>query len=57
INQDGTVSRIHNWHAMTEAERERTQRVIAKRNQSRSAVLRKEEGSKQGDSRAKEGVE
>lgn len=42
---------------MTEAERERTQRVIAKRNQSRSAVLRKEEESKQGDSRAKEGVE
>ncbi|KAF8556782.1 hypothetical protein OG21DRAFT_1395595, partial [Imleria badia] len=32
VNNDGTLSRIANWENMTEAERERTTRVIAARN-------------------------
>ncbi|KAN0080089.1 hypothetical protein V8E55_009655 [Tylopilus felleus] len=32
VNSDGTLSRIANWENMTEAERERTTRVIAARN-------------------------
>lgn len=40
VNKDGTLSRIHNWDKMTDAERERTLRVLGKRNQSRMADLR-----------------
>lgn len=39
LNSDGTTSRIANWHAMTESERETTKRLIAKRNQKRAAEL------------------
>ncbi|KIX93951.1 uncharacterized protein Z520_10288 [Fonsecaea multimorphosa CBS 102226] len=35
INSDGTLSRIHNWAEMTELERERTLRILGKRNQLR----------------------
>ena len=35
INSDGTLSRIHNWTEMTEAERGRTLRILGKRNQLR----------------------
>lgn len=40
VNKDGTLSRIHNWAAMTEGERERTLRVLGKRNQVRMADIR-----------------
>lgn len=40
VNSDGTLSRIHNWAGMTDAERERTVRVLNKRNQSRMNGLR-----------------
>ncbi|KAF9234596.1 hypothetical protein BU15DRAFT_8782, partial [Melanogaster broomeanus] len=32
VNSDGTLSRIANWESMTEAERDRTMRVITTRN-------------------------
>ena len=40
VNKDGTLSRITNWPEMHEVERERTLRVIAKRNEKRLADLR-----------------
>ena len=39
VNSDGTIARIANWHSMTEAEQQRTLRVIGKRNRSRMAAL------------------
>lgn len=43
MNKDGTLSRIHNWASMTDGERERTLRVLGKRNQLRMGELRGEE--------------
>lgn len=43
INKDGTLSRIHNWAQMTEPERERTVRVLGKRNMLRKEAILKEE--------------
>ena len=40
VNSDGTLSRIANWHEMTEAEQQKTLRVVGKRNQSRMAALK-----------------
>jgi len=40
VNQDGTMSRISNWHQMTEAEQKNTLRVLGKRNQQRLRALR-----------------
>ncbi|KAH7922521.1 hypothetical protein BV22DRAFT_1131377 [Leucogyrophana mollusca] len=37
VNSDGTLSRIANWESMTEAERDRTMRVLAARNKIRLA--------------------
>jgi hypothetical protein len=49
INSDGTLSRIHNWAEMTEAERERTLRILGKRNQlRRENILAAEEESENG---------
>ncbi|KAE8226200.1 hypothetical protein CF319_g1170 [Tilletia indica] len=49
VNTDGTLSRIHNWSSMTESERERTLRVLGKRNKLRIADLRAtEEGGSGG---------
>lgn len=42
INKDGTTARITNWHKMTSDEKERTLRVITKRNRERLAVLKQE---------------
>lgn len=39
VNSDGTLSRIHNWANMTDSERERTAKVLGKRNKSRLAAL------------------
>ncbi|KAK0521553.1 hypothetical protein OC834_006619 [Tilletia horrida] len=44
VNSDGTLSRIHNWASMTQGERERTLRVLGKRNQLRIADLQGKEG-------------
>ncbi|KIW65734.1 hypothetical protein PV04_07960 [Phialophora macrospora] len=49
INSDGTLSRIHNWAEMTEAERERTLRILGKRNQlRRENILAAEEENENG---------
>ena len=39
LNEDGTMSRISNWHDMTEQEHEMTLKLIAKRNATRRAKL------------------
>lgn len=43
VNTDGTLSRIHNWAQMSEAERERTAKVLGRRNKARLAVLEEQE--------------
>lgn len=43
VNSDGTLSRIANWAEMTEGERERTIKVLSKRNQIRMATLKSQE--------------
>lgn len=43
VNSDGTLSRIANWADMTEGERERTIKVLSKRNQIRMATLKSQE--------------
>ncbi|KAH9224443.1 hypothetical protein DL95DRAFT_279293, partial [Leptodontidium sp. 2 PMI_412] len=40
VNVDGTLSRISNWDAMADVERENTLRVIGRRNKARLEVLR-----------------
>lgn len=44
VGRDGTVSRIANWHELSEIERRNTLRVLGKRNQVRLAALRGEDG-------------
>jgi len=39
VNEDGTLSRITNWAQMTVEERERTVRVLGKRNKLRLEQL------------------
>ena len=40
VHKDGTISRIANWHEMTEIEKQTTLRVLGKRNQLRLGNLR-----------------
>ncbi|KAK4460297.1 hypothetical protein QBC42DRAFT_272651 [Cladorrhinum samala] len=40
VGRDGTLSRIANWHEMSEFERENTLRILGKRNQLRLKNLR-----------------
>ncbi|ROW03919.1 hypothetical protein VSDG_01002 [Cytospora chrysosperma] len=40
VHKDGTLSRIANWHEMTDIERRNTVRVLVKRNQIRLSALR-----------------
>ncbi|KAI2631611.1 hypothetical protein GGS21DRAFT_522243 [Xylaria nigripes] len=40
VNENGTLSRIANWDAMADIERENTLRILRKRNQMRLAKLR-----------------
>jgi predicted Fe-S protein YdhL (DUF1289 family) len=40
VGRDGTISRIANWHEMTDIERQNTLRVLGKRNQLRLGNLR-----------------
>eukprot|EP00959_Pyramimonas_sp_CCMP1952_P461418 9481539-Pyramimonas_sp.AAC.1 len=52
INTDGTMSRINNWHELTEREQQNTLRLISKRNkQRRDALLAqaKADGEQSGD--------
>lgn len=47
VNVDGTMSRISNWDAMADIEKENTLRIIGKRNQVRLKALREKEGIKE----------
>ncbi|KAH7336424.1 hypothetical protein BKA65DRAFT_553075 [Rhexocercosporidium sp. MPI-PUGE-AT-0058] len=50
VNVDGTLSRISNWDAMAEVERENTLRVIGRRNKVRLETLKaKEREGKEGE--------
>ncbi|KAF9357904.1 hypothetical protein BGX34_009145 [Mortierella sp. NVP85] len=40
VNEDGTMSRIDNWHEMTEIERNNVRRILLKRNAHRLERLR-----------------
>lgn len=42
INKDGTTSRITNWDGMNEDERERTVRILSRRNRQRMAKLKED---------------
>ena len=44
VNEDGSLSRIANWAALSERERDVAKRRISKRNQERLAALRAAEG-------------
>lgn len=44
VNKDGTLSRITNWTAMSEIERQNTLRILGKRNQARREALKGMEG-------------
>lgn len=44
VNSDGTLSRIANWASMAESEKERTLRILSKRNMLRQEKLKSEEG-------------
>lgn len=52
VNSDGTLSRIHNWQTMSDAERERTARLVNKRNQTRLQALRESAGNDDDDAAA-----
>lgn len=43
VNTDGTVSRIANWENMAEAEKERTLKILGKRNKLRLEKLSAED--------------
>jgi predicted Fe-S protein YdhL (DUF1289 family) len=40
VNEDGTISRINNWHEMTEIEKNNVNRILLKRNRQRLAKLK-----------------
>lgn len=40
VNSDGTLSRIKNWAQMSDIEKERAKRLIAKRNKSRMDTIK-----------------
>ena len=39
LNTDGSMSRITNWHKLTDSEKENTKRLVIVRNAKRRAVL------------------
>jgi hypothetical protein len=49
VNKDGTLSRITNWTAMSEIERQNTLRILGKRNQARREALKGKEESGGGE--------
>ncbi|KAG0276460.1 hypothetical protein BGZ95_007507 [Linnemannia exigua] len=42
VNEDGTMSRIDNWHEMADIEKANVRRILLKRNESRLTRLRAE---------------
>lgn len=52
INKDGSTSRITNWDKMTPEERERTIRILSKRNRQRIAVLKEQQLQQEQEKKA-----
>lgn len=58
INSDGTMSRINGWENLTEGEREKSLRLIAKRNKARKETLLSQfEAEQQQDQRKDETIQ
>ena len=49
MNKDGSMSRITNWHEMTEPEQAATLRFVAKRNAKRRKALLKAQAEEAGE--------
>lgn len=52
VNEDGTLSRIANWPEMSQLERERTVRILGKRNKLRLDNLKAAQPAPDGDANA-----
>lgn len=52
VNEDGTMSRIDNWHEMTDIEKANVRRILLKRNNARLDRLRAERDQAQADEEA-----
>ncbi|KAI9028230.1 hypothetical protein CLU79DRAFT_811315 [Phycomyces nitens] len=46
VNENGTISRINNWHEMNDIERANVNRILLKRNKTRLERLRKGQAEK-----------
>jgi len=56
VNKDGTLSRIANWHAMADIERQNTLRILGKRNLlRREALARAEREAAEGGNEKRNG--
>ena len=49
INENGTMSRIENWHEMNDIERANVNRILLKRNKARLENLKKEREAAEGN--------
>ncbi|KAG5513998.1 hypothetical protein PMAC_000620 [Pneumocystis sp. 'macacae'] len=49
VNSDGTLSRIDNWAALTDAEKRNIERLLVRRNSARLQALRKENNTINGN--------
>ncbi|KAF9136662.1 hypothetical protein BGX30_010967 [Mortierella sp. GBA39] len=52
VNEDGTMSRIDNWHEMTDIEKANVRRILLKRNNTRLERLRAERDQANADEEA-----
>ncbi|KAI9313929.1 hypothetical protein BX666DRAFT_1974859 [Dichotomocladium elegans] len=48
VNVDGTISRINNWHEMSDIEKDNVNRILLIRNRQRLAKLKKEREEQEG---------
>ncbi|EIM22714.1 hypothetical protein WALSEDRAFT_63343 [Wallemia mellicola CBS 633.66] len=46
VNSDGTLSRINNWEGLSQIEKDKTLRLIVKRNRQRLESLKQQEDNK-----------
>ncbi|KAI7851012.1 hypothetical protein BDC45DRAFT_446058 [Circinella umbellata] len=46
VNEDGSISRINNWHEMADIEKSNVNRILLKRNRQRLERLKKAEQDK-----------
>ncbi|KAJ8661578.1 hypothetical protein O0I10_002846 [Lichtheimia ornata] len=47
VNEDGSLSRINNWHEMADIEKENVNRILLKRNRARLERLKKQQQEQQ----------